>query len=217
MIGDDEVHRFGADYFQTLLTAFGNQDAVALEFEHGLAHPGSAGVVVNAKNDGCGSRHRQYPWVNRIRAERPFGRMIKRPGHGSRCERRQRGGAVLGREMADHPVREPVAVERFRRRPVEERMRGWLAVIAKERTPARQVIGYRELIQLFAFYQEFEIVPFDEAAAQRFEELRSQRHRLGTMDLKIAAIALTQSATLLSANLRDFERVPALRVENWLD
>src|ERR1700722_18437076 len=40
---------------------------------------------------------------------------------------------------------------------VEERMRGWLAVIAKERTALRQVVGYRELVRLFEFYQEFEV------------------------------------------------------------
>lgn len=100
---------------------------------------------------------------------------------------------------------------------IEERMRGWLAAIAKEKAAIRQVTGYRELIQLFDFYQEFEIIPFDEAAARRFEDLRGQRLRLGTMDLKIAATALVQRALLLSANLRDFERVPGLRVENWLD
>lgn len=100
---------------------------------------------------------------------------------------------------------------------VEERMRGWLAVIAKEKTAIRQVVGYRELAGLFEFYQAFEIVPFDEAAARRFDDLRTQRLRLGTMDLKIAATALVNKALLLSANLRDFERVPGLRVENWLD
>jgi len=100
---------------------------------------------------------------------------------------------------------------------VEERMRGWLAVIAKEKTALRQVTGYRERIRLFEFYQEFEVVAFDEAAAQQFEELRGQRLRLGTMDLKIAATALVRNALLLSANRRDFERVPGLRVENWLD
>jgi tRNA(fMet)-specific endonuclease VapC len=100
---------------------------------------------------------------------------------------------------------------------VEERMRGWLAVIAKEKTAVRQVVGYRELIRLLEFYQEFEIVPFDEAAAQQFEELRGRRLRLGTMDLKIAATALVNNALLLSANHRDFARVPGLRVENWLD
>lgn len=100
---------------------------------------------------------------------------------------------------------------------IEERMRGWLAVIAKEKQAIRQVLGYRELAGLFEFYQEFEIVPFDEAAARRFDELRAQRLRLGAMDLKIAATALVHDALVLSANRRDFERVPGLRVENWLD
>lgn len=100
---------------------------------------------------------------------------------------------------------------------IEERMRGWLAVIAKERQAIRQVLGYRELAGLFEFYQEFEIIPFDEAAARRFDDLRAQRLRLGAMDLKIAATALVHDALVLSANRRDFERVPGLRVENWLD
>ncbi len=100
---------------------------------------------------------------------------------------------------------------------VEERMRGWLAVIAKEKTALRQVGGYRELAKLFDFYQEFEDVPFDEPAARLFDELRAQHLRLGTMDLKIAAIALVNNALLLSANQRDFERVPSLRVANWLN
>jgi hypothetical protein len=44
-------------------------------------------------------------------------------------------------------------------------MRGWLAVIAKEKTALRQVAGYRELAKLFEFYQEFEIIAFDEAVS----------------------------------------------------
>jgi len=36
-------------------------------------------------------------------------------------------------------------------------MRGWLAVIAKEKLALRQVVGYRELALLFEFYEEFEI------------------------------------------------------------
>jgi tRNA(fMet)-specific endonuclease VapC len=100
---------------------------------------------------------------------------------------------------------------------VEERMRGWLAMIAKEKSAIRQVAGYRELNLLFDFYQEFEIVPFDEAAARRFDDLRRQKLRIGSRDLKIAVTALVNDALLLSANQTDFERVPGLRVENWLD
>ncbi len=100
---------------------------------------------------------------------------------------------------------------------VEERMRGWLAAIAKEGTALRQVVGYRELAGLFEFYQQYEMVPFDEAAARQFDDLRGCHLRVGAMDLKIAATALVRGALLLSANRRDFERVPGLRVENWLD
>jgi tRNA(fMet)-specific endonuclease VapC len=100
---------------------------------------------------------------------------------------------------------------------VEERMRGWLAVIAKEKSASRQVVGYRELALLFEFYSAFEIVPFDEAAARRYDDLRRQKLRIGSRDLKIAATALVNNALLLSANRADFERVPGLRIENWLD
>ena len=96
-------------------------------------------------------------------------------------------------------------------------MRGWLAVIAKEKLALRQVVGYRELALLFEFYAEFEIVPFDEAAARQFDELRQQKLRIGSRDLKIAATALVNHALHLSANRTDFEKVSGLRVENWLD
>ena len=76
----------------------------------------------------------------------------------------------------------------------------------------RQVVGYRELALLFEFYEEFEIVPFDEAAARQFDDLRRRKLRIGSRDLKIAATALVNHALLLSANRADFERVPGLRV-----
>lgn len=100
---------------------------------------------------------------------------------------------------------------------IEEQMRGWLAAIAKERLVRRQVFGYAELAGLFDYFRGFTIVLFDERAAEQFDNLRTRKIRLGTMDLKIAAIALVNHALLLSANRRDFEQVPGLRVENWLD
>lgn len=51
----------------------------------------------------------------------------------------------------------------------------------------------------------------------RFRELGALRTRVGSMDLRIACIALAHDATLLTRNLADFEKVPGLRVENWLD
>ena len=100
---------------------------------------------------------------------------------------------------------------------VEKRMRVCPALIAKEKLALRQVVGYRKSALLFEFHQEFEIVPFDEADARRFDDFRRRKLRIGANDLKIAATALVNHAILLSANRTDFKSVSSLRVENWLD
>jgi tRNA(fMet)-specific endonuclease VapC len=100
---------------------------------------------------------------------------------------------------------------------VAEQMKGWLAVINKEREALRQVTGYRELARLFDFYAAYQIAPFDDAAASRFNEFRRAKIRVGTVDLKIAAVALLNDALLLTANRQDFEQIPGLRFANWLD
>ena len=81
----------------------------------------------------------------------------------------------------------------------------------------RQVIAYRELANLFEFFAGFTILPFDDYAAVHFNRLRPTVRRLGAMDLKIACTALSADVLLLAANRRDFEPVPGLRFENWLD
>ena len=100
---------------------------------------------------------------------------------------------------------------------LEEQARGWLAVISKERLVARQVVAYRELADLFLSVDEFTVLPFDDAAATHFDRLHPPLRRLGTMDLKIDCTAPSVDVLLLTANRRDFERVPGLRFENWLD
>lgn len=100
---------------------------------------------------------------------------------------------------------------------VEEQMRGWLAWINRSDDVHRQVPAYQELLRLFDFFSRWQVMPFNDQAAIRFQGLRQQRIRIGTMDLKIAAIALIHDALLLSANLRDFQQVPGLRVANWIN
>jgi len=64
------------------------------------------------------------------------------------------------------------------------------------------------------------ILPFDVAAARRYGAARADLTRTGTpigdADLRIAAIALARDLTVVTGNVRHFERVPGLRVENWL-
>ena len=99
---------------------------------------------------------------------------------------------------------------------VDEKLRGWLASIAKARSDADQVRAYAKFQRSIQQLGRGLILPYDDAAALRFQELRKLKLGIGAMDTKIAAIALIQGGKLLSRNLRDFERVPGLDVEDWI-
>jgi len=98
---------------------------------------------------------------------------------------------------------------------VEEQMRGWLAVIARERKPSQQVLAYLEFTQLWAFFSKFTILPFTQDAAKRVETWGSIR--IGSMDKKIAAISISTNSLLLTANRRDYTQIEGLTFENWID
>ena len=76
--------------------------------------------------------------------------------------------------------------------------------------------AYERLIRLFDFFGQWQILPFDQAAADQFTSFLRQGVRIGTMDLKIVAIVVVRGGTLLSGNSRDFNRVPGLNVQDWL-
>ena len=69
------------------------------------------------------------------------------------------------------------------------------------------------------FLAEMKIFPFDEAAATEYGEIRASLERRGTPiggnDLLIAAHARSLGLTLVTNNIREFERVYDLQVENW--
>ena len=65
----------------------------------------------------------------------------------------------------------------------------------------------------------FEILPFDELAAEAYGRIRAGLERSGTsigpLDTLIAAHALSLDCTLVTNNEREFRRVDGLVVENW--
>jgi tRNA(fMet)-specific endonuclease VapC len=97
----------------------------------------------------------------------------------------------------------------------EEQVRGWMAYLARLNSTTQQVDANRRLHQQLDNYCRIPVLAFDAPAAATFQRLRRARLRMGTMDLKIAAIVLSHEATLLSRNLADFGRVPGLQVEDW--
>lgn len=65
------------------------------------------------------------------------------------------------------------------------------------------------------------LADFNALAAQQAGQLRAQLqaqgHPIGPYDLLIASIALAHNLTLVTRNVKEFERVPALQVENWYE
>lgn len=97
----------------------------------------------------------------------------------------------------------------------EEQLRGWIAALGRSNTIAGQIDAYRRLRSLLESLRNREVLDFDEVAAVKFQELKKAKVRIGTMDLKIAAIALAHDATLLTGNVKDFKQVPDLKFTDW--
>ena len=97
----------------------------------------------------------------------------------------------------------------------EEQMRGWLSYIARCKEASDQVVGYERLHRFLESYRNTPVLGFDEKAAAVFSDLRRQKIRIGTMDLKIAAIVIANKAILVTRNLSDFRQVPGLVAEDW--
>ena len=96
-----------------------------------------------------------------------------------------------------------------------EQVMGWNAYISRAKDLAGVVRGYERLQRVLSNFSEAQVLAFDDAAADLFQDLRKRRARIGTMDLRIAAIALSRDLTVLSRNLADFSKVPGLKVEDW--
>ncbi len=70
------------------------------------------------------------------------------------------------------------------------------------------------------FVSRLDVLPWDEPAADHYGDLRAELERqgrpLGAMDLMIAAHARSRGATLVSNDLRHFQRIEGLLVANWV-
>jgi tRNA(fMet)-specific endonuclease VapC len=98
---------------------------------------------------------------------------------------------------------------------LEEQMRGWMSALSAAKRMKEQIEIYRRLRQQFNNLCKSRLIDFDELAAVKFQELKKSKIRVGTMDLKIAAIALAHDATVITGNTRDFKLIPGLQVKDW--
>ena len=97
----------------------------------------------------------------------------------------------------------------------EERMRGRLNTIRRANSDEKIIEAYSRLQITAEFLKQFNLIGFDEDACSCFNDFRRQKVRVGTQDLRIAAIAFSQNAVVVTRNIRDFSKVPGLLLEDW--
>ncbi|MFM6269436.1 MAG: type II toxin-antitoxin system VapC family toxin, partial [Dolichospermum sp.] len=66
------------------------------------------------------------------------------------------------------------------------------------------------------FFKNIQLLDFDNDAYARYQLLVLQKlKRIGTQDLRIAAITQSVNGILVTRNWQDFENVPGLLLEDW--
>jgi tRNA(fMet)-specific endonuclease VapC len=97
----------------------------------------------------------------------------------------------------------------------EEQIYGRLNRIRRANSEDQLLLGYRNLKATLDYFKSIDVINFDQQAYGYFSELVRQRIRVGTQDLRIAAIALSQGGIIVTRNRKDFEKVPGLQIEDW--
>jgi tRNA(fMet)-specific endonuclease VapC len=98
---------------------------------------------------------------------------------------------------------------------VEEQLRGRFARIRAARNEAELLRAFHWLHETVSIINDFQILDYDFAASRIYTTLRQQKIRIGTADLRIAAIALAHNCTLVTRNQIDFGQIPDLVTEDW--
>jgi tRNA(fMet)-specific endonuclease VapC len=117
---------------------------------------------------------------------------------------------VMQRVQAIDPVALAITIV-----TVEEQMYGRLNRIRRAKSAEDLKLAYFNLHRTLNYFQSVNVLDFDEAAADCYQEIISQKLRVGTQDLKIAAIALSRRAIVVTRNYRDFGKIVGLQVEDW--
>lgn len=98
---------------------------------------------------------------------------------------------------------------------LEELIRGRLAQIREARAESEFIRAYRWLVESSQWLGRFQILDYDESGSRIFTSLRRQKIRIGTQDLRIAAITLSVGGILTTRNSVDFGKVPGLTIQDW--
>ena len=118
--------------------------------------------------------------------------------------------AVLNRVAREKPDELAITIL-----SVEEQLSGWYRQLRRAKNPAELAKVYDYLTNTLRSLTGLPILSFSESAILRVKVLTAQRLNVRKTDLSIGAIALEHGATVATRNMRDYERIPGLKVEDW--
>lgn len=100
-----------------------------------------------------------------------------------------------------------------------EMLRGRIEFLLKADQGDSLLRAQRLLLETEHQLDKIRIIPFDNNAIAQFEKLAAMpsMRKAGRADLLIASITLSQNATLVTRNVKDFQRFPQLKFVNWFD
>jgi tRNA(fMet)-specific endonuclease VapC len=98
---------------------------------------------------------------------------------------------------------------------VQEQIKGRFKNIDEAKNSQQLIVSYGWLQTTISDFDRISILPFDERAYAHYDRFRSQQLRVGTQDLRIAAIVMANDGILVTRNRRDFEKVPNLSITDW--
>lgn len=98
---------------------------------------------------------------------------------------------------------------------LEEQLYGRLNRIRRAKTLEALVSAYAKLRATWDFLNTVNLLDFTEEAYAHYTNLIRQKIRIGTQDLRIAAIALSVEGIVVTRNQKDFGKVPDLRLQDW--
>ncbi len=98
---------------------------------------------------------------------------------------------------------------------LHEQMMGCHAYLNRSKNSGHLVDGYSMMKAVYDTFASLTVLEFDQQSASSMDRLPAAQIRIGAMDLRIAATALSRSLTLLTRNSKDFSRIPGLAIEDW--
>lgn len=120
--------------------------------------------------------------------------------------------------------RNPVILARIQNTPApvrlssvaaEEFLRGTLGLVNKQRDKPGAPAAHALFVSVLQEVGRYEILAYDADAARVYASFSAQVRRVGTQDCRIAASAISRGLTVITANQKDFSRIPGVKFEDW--